>query len=623
MNHAQYQDEGGHPEREVNASAPPPKVVVNPESLYYSGKRSLDAWLGALKRLDKGLANRTEAELANSQELSTRSIASIFREISRIIWAQNDFIRTGGFSLLGFGGNKPIPIQKDFNDRLWTHNPDGSLDHVTSDDLAPLFVPGKQAEWPNLVLTSNHARAWQSSNLSDLMAGIEQLANDSWSDKLDLLRIKNHERPKHVGGKTIVALACHTERDMYLNGAKLLDRRLNLEEDPNKENPRERTIEGISPAAIRLAKLMLKLMVEPPAKPTQGYKLVDLDRAVVHPNAPFVADDHTASLVIRADAASIAQHIKLVGYSRGANTVTDALRFLYREYAALGDRLQVRDKSGKLHAATDKDMSALIGNIGLLSLAPGEVPLTKAEKYTVGINRVTILNTHDLTAGHLVNPDRADYDRWSDRLIEIEGTLDESGHSIVAALGKDGKPGFIMDPANTNRPNYRTAQDEVRAFFASNHQRHAITTLCLSHEGPENMLYVQFAPGITRADARVVEAQMEKSLHAHGFANAEVKSDLSGRRLMRVVLDHDAGKRPVIANSPTGEVIAADRAKIARCQQAFASLGQASNAPMFVTQDVVAYLEELQQAAQTLPRNPASHRKLEPARVHKPAARRA
>ncbi|MES2983648.1 MAG: hypothetical protein V4735_00480 [Pseudomonadota bacterium] len=477
-----------------------------------------------------------------------------------------------------------------------THNTDGSLNSLTSDDLAPLFVAGKPEEWPNLVLTSNHARAGKSSDLSELMQGIEQMAHDAWGKPLDLHRFTKEDRAAgkpNVKNKTIIALACHTERDIFLNGAELLDRRLDLEEDKlGNADPSKRTLTHISPASMRLAKLIMKLMVEPdPAMPT----LVDLDRATdyKHIDDPFIANDHDRGLVLRADAPSIAQHIKLVGYSRGANTVTDALRFLHLEYAKLGPRLQQRSKDGSTHAVTQQEMKQLVGNIGLLSLAPGEVPLTKAERDIVGIHRVTILNTHDLTAGHLVNPDAADYDRWADRLVRIDGTRADSGHSIGEAMGKKGKTGYIMDPAHANDAHYRTAQDEVRAFFASNHQKQAIATACFSQEGGENVLYAQFAPGISRANEKAVEAHLLACLNDQGFAHATVTSDFADRRRMRIVLDQDGATQPIVQYTKDGRLVECSKEKIDRCQNAFAALSQPENGQPFVTQEVLGYMEHV------------------------------
>ena len=580
-------------------SATAPKVLIDPDALYYRGKGGLVVWLSALKQLGGGLYNKAMQNLKNTEELSNRDVARMFRDISQAIWTQNALASFNPFApFLGASdGAKEIPIRREFNNRLWTHNADGTLNHTTSTDLAPLFPEDNPEAWPNLVLTSNHARAWQSRDLSDLMKGIKRLAHDAGGKPLDLHRLKHNEKSPDVAGKTILALACHTEQDIYLNGAELIDRRLDLEEDSNKGSPEKRSIQHMSPAAMRLAKLMIKLMVEP-----QCGAMVDLDRSDFdhHPscrNAPFIADDlmqrgredprytDRHPLILRKDAASIAQHIKLIGYSKGANTVTDALRFVFLEYAKLGELMQIREPDGTKRKATDKDIATLISNIGLLSIAPGEVPLTHEEKYKAGITRVTIHNTDDLTAGHLVNPKEKDYDPWSDKLIQIKGTSHEMGHSIVAALGKDDAPGFIMNPENARGDrNYQAAQDAVRAFFASNFQKHSITTLCFSHDtaARRNELYVQFAPGITRADEEKIKTELLEALKNKGIQSPTIFSDLSHRRRMQIIL-----------NRNTDRDIEQDAATIQKCKEAFGELKTVEGSRLFVSQDVDDYIANL------------------------------
>ncbi len=522
---------------------------------------------GFLDTLNSTERSKAEHALTNTTEAATREVAGWFRRISDHIWRANEL--TNLFFLQP--PPKTIAIQKEFNNKLVTLDPqqNGNLYTVTSDDFAPLFAPGQMEDWPNLLLTSNHARAWQSEDLTDLIKGITQIAGDAGKSlgsndlQLHSLRHTNGNAggsQKKLGGKTIVALACHTERDVFQNGAELIDRRLELQEDnAGNADPAQRTLKHMSPAAMRLAKLMLKLMVEPQA----GHpNLIDLDRAEpdkgVSParfsHDPRVAAAHTHSVTLRADATSIAQHIKLAGYSKGANTVTDALRFFYVECAALmrEGRLQVRTPEGE-RAVGDDDIKNIIQNIGLLSISPGEVPLTDAEKYKVGISRVTIHNSHDLTAGHLVNPNAKDYNEWYDRLITIEGTTAEFGHGIKPALGADGNTGFIMSAEKSREPAFLAAQDALRAYFASNHQVNAVSTICVSPEpraegGMDNVLLVQFAPGVTRADTQDIERVFLTAIQKNGFPNATVESDLDNRRRLRIVLDHDGAKRPIVTN---------------------------------------------------------------------------
>lgn len=537
-----------------------------------------------------------ERVFTHSTDYSSRHEAHKMRKISEDL--ANELLKRGELKKEDIETSE---MQRRCNDKLWVlDDQQRDVSRVTSDDVSPLFTKDKPADWPNIILTANHARASSTNDLVELLKGIEQLTSDAGDEPLALHRLKNDAPKQKVKGKTIVALACHTERDIFLNGAELIERRCDLEEDTaGNADPSKRTLAHMSPAAMRLAKLMMKCFVEP--QKANGTPLVDLDRATKeHRDVgdPYIANAHTKDLVLRADATAIAQHIKLVGYSKGANAVTDALRFLYLECARLGVRLKVREKDGKSRIAGENDISTLIQNIGLLSLAPGEVPLTKAEKYKVGIKRTTILNTHDMTAGHLVNPDAADYDVWTDKLVTIEGTTEELGHSIKSALGGDGIKGYIMDAVNSLKRNYQIAQDEVKAFFASNHRKHAITTLCLSPslDGRDNLLYVQFAPGVSRAQEHEVVGHITQAFKRYGFKDVKIESDLANRRRLQVTLDHDAAKHPVITNNEqNNRVAASDHAKVNACHRAFAALKEMEGTSLFITHDAVDYFNNLMQ----------------------------
>lgn len=567
--------EGGYPSQPTDANADAPRLWLDPEMLYYSGKISTDHYLGYLAFFP---ALRAEAVrlLQDTRNASTEAVADWFDKLSDFVWRTEAAMSL--FSLKD--DDKRIDIQRDFNNRMLTYNDNGNLNHIRSDHLLPLFGPGHEADWPNLILTSNHARAWRGSDLSQLMQGIECMVGDAWGVPLDSFRLTQDSRPKDAAARNIIVLASHTERDIFKNGSSLIRRRLALENDPNAEDPANRTLDHISPAAMRLGKLMLKLMADP-----SSARYVDLDRANTedypeNQGKPFIADDpHVAErpIVLRADAARIAQHLKLVGYSKSANTVADALRFFYQECARLGPRLEIDGKP-----ASAADIRTIISNMPILSINPGEVPLTKAEKEILGMHRTTILNDNDLTAGHLVKPDRSRYDPWQDKLIVIKGSHHDAGHNLVSALGKPGLPGYIMDQANAADPDYQRAQDEVKAYFASNLGKHALNTICFSHDSKtrDNELYLQFNPGISRVDSSKLEAELLEALHAYGFPKARAFSDLTHRRRMQIILDENTDpieRRPQAIES---------------CKRAFAALEAREGGSLFITHDVARYLDE-------------------------------
>ena len=588
-------------------TAKPPLMPFDPQNLYDLGKNYFDAFLNSLPHEDR---KSIKDKVSNTEMASTHEVASIFRRFSDWLWQYNDWLNL--VANFGRGASRSqIPIQEHFNNKLVTLDDNGALHKVKSDDFVTLFKKNDEANWPNLVLTANHARAWQSDDLVELLDGVQTLASDAAKSLGAQTFPKHtliHNRLADGAGKTIFSLACYTEKDVYLNGAELIDRRIELENDmAGNADPAKRSIKHISPASLRLAKLILKLVAEPDLK---NPDLVNLDRA--EPDStkektahftkdPRVVADHNLPLTLRADAAKIAQHIKLIGYSKGANTVSDALRFLYLEFAGLKEkeRLKVRGSNGKERLAAPEDIKTIISNIGLLSLAPGEVPLTKAEKEVAGIKRTTILNTNDLTAGHLVNPDEKDYNRWYDRLIKIEGTEVGSGHSITEALGskRHNKVGFIMKASND--PHFIAAQDEVRAFVASNIGVNAATSVCLSPEpnasgGKDNVLLVQFAPGVTRARKADLEQEFITTLHRKGFEGATVESDLEGRRRLRIVLDHKAANHPIISNEGDhGPVNGCNHAKVMSVRDALEVVNKNEGNNLYLIQDVGHYFEGL------------------------------
>lgn len=585
------------------SAAPAPSMLIDPQRVYDSMRAYSDAYMAVMP---PSLSQPLKDALTHTEAASTHEVAALFRRVSGWLWQQHEWAQL--FTSFGFHtAEKQIPIQKEYNNKLVVLNGANEPRTVTSDDFTLHFEAGKETEWPNLVLTANHARAWQGDDLVEMLDGVKKLSGDA------AVGFEINEFPTHTlvsgehtkaPGKTIFALACYTEKDVFLNGAELIDRRIALHNDEKgNADPAQRSIKHMSPAAMRLAKLILKLMVEP--NPDHA-KLVDLDRS--EPDGaigeiarfskdPRVVADHHLPLTLRADAAKIAQHIKLIGYSKGANTVTDALRFLYLEFAGLKeqDRLKIRE-NGQERPVTPKDLEYIMNNIGLLSLAPGEVPLTAAEK-KIGIKRTTILNTNDLTAGHLVNPDEKDYDRWYDRLIKVEGTEVGSGHSITEALGsaRHGKVGFIMKASND--PHFIAAQDEVRSFVASNIGVNAATTVCLSPEGADNILLVQFAPGVTRAEERKLMQEFKSSLQVNGFPkllDADIESDLAGRRRLRIVLDHDAIHRPIVSNEDKfGPINGCNHTKVKNVKAALEAVNHKQGNGLYLIHDVAHYMDGL------------------------------
>ncbi len=355
-----------------------------------------------------------------------------------------------------------------FNDKLWTHNADGSLNRAVSTDIRRQFEPGN--EWPQLFLTSNHALASNHEDLSGIMRGFRKLAQDTFGLPVKLKRTIDQNTVTDASD-TLIVSAVHAERNPWFNGAELIDR-LNVLRDAVSKTGRAPTdLAHISPAAKRLGKVMLKLLVMQPEQ-------IDVD------SSRYAALDMqvTLPLTFRPDAELVAQHIHLMGYSKGGNTVTDAMRYLVQEL-----------KHGNPDL-TPKDISNVLKHIGLLCVAAGEIPLTEEEK-EYGIRRMSVINRHDVIANHFRAGDDDKY-TLDDDFYVIDGVGKDFGHNPRDAMGyyeegQESRTGFLH--ANS------LVHDRLRCYFASCFGKSAITDIIFtpSFDGQGYGIEFEFAPGVS------------------------------------------------------------------------------------------------------------------------------
>lgn len=458
---------------ESRLSAEPPSMLVSPGSLYEQSRKGIESYLATIP--SGRLRGLVTGGLRDQVFGSSNAAADYMEAISKTLWSYNDL-----YSFFGMSQNaSQTPLQKTFNHKLCTHNPDGTLNTITSDDLAPLFPEGRESQWPHLVLTSNHARAWQHTDISEIMQGFKRVLVDAGLPEEKICRLTKNMEPKEAEGKTIIVAAVHSHKDPFLNGAELIRRRLELEARPEGADGLFGEREHMSPAAMRLAKLMFKLMCEP-----GSYPLVRLDAARIDENPglkrhPYIAEfvglvekestdfgrNEERPLILRADAAKVASHMRAMGYSKGSNTVTDALRFLYQEMKLAQAMTAIRQPARSLKPLEDEDIKSLISKISLLSIAPGEVAITDAERDIAGIRRSTIENRNDIVAGQYTHYNS----RPGDRVLTLNGATENSGHSPLDALGNAGRGGFIMDASRAegltpSAMEYQAAQQVMREF---------------------------------------------------------------------------------------------------------------------------------------------------------------
>jgi|GEM_PF-2766841 len=417
--------------------------------------------------------------------------------------------------------------------RLISHNLDGTLNRVFSADVRSMFQPGKEKDWPHLILTSNHALCTDHTHISGIMRGFRKLVMDTFDKPVHLIRnphdaSERNERRNDASRHTLMLSAVDAEPNAWLNGAELIDRLVHLRREYDASSGRKapETEAHISPAAIRLAKFMLRLMVEEGSlnridpfsnrltfqdeTERNGYHAVRNPLEGSH--GEDVLFDKSGKqvefqpIVLRADAPLIAQHLKLVGYSKGGNTVTDALRYLLKELRqTLPDGtavFNIRDarQEDKTRPMRQPQIADIMRNIGLLNVATGEVPLSYEEKQ-YGIRRLSILNEHDLIANHFRHGYTHHYGTHDDLMV-IKGSKDHLGHGPKEALGfyedegENSKGALMADPQVRNR---------LRCFFASMFDKLAIADLVIvpayNHHGPE--IEIELSPGAAVNDVDI------------------------------------------------------------------------------------------------------------------------
>lgn len=462
----------------------------------------------------------------------------------------------------------------EYNDRLYTHNlkydanGNPTLNKVSSGEITPFFAPGQEKDWPQLVLTANHAIADGSKDVSDLMDGIEAMCDDSFGGRqLSLIRKpveegfldeslkrtgKKRASEDANGGKRAIfvgALGCR--ETVFNNGAQLIYRVNELERFNHyvdqKRTSRDQYIpdpsEGTSRAARRLAKLVLKLMVEPELQPY--VRLGERDT---------VAQDGKATdpLVLRADAAEIARHIKMLGYSKGGNAVSDAARFLVKELMAKRDGrgfVQVHGADGKLHDITRHDVANIMRNIAIVGMAAGELPLSQQE-LDFGIRRTLVYSNQDLLAGHFLHDMHGKLGRGDDIFV-VDGLKNGMGHDPEEAMGcyrgtsRLAQKGYLLNPeqiANGQaNPEHLAFRDRFHVMMASAYGIVAISNANIV----DGELRLTFGPGASPDMIEQVSTRLHKALSKHlGVAESQIHDPTPQNLLMRIPLPTGAAQKP-------------------------------------------------------------------------------
>lgn len=491
--------------------------------------------------------------------------------------------------------------QRKFNNRFVTYNEGGNdevKDSLNLIDPVPLirqcFKEGNEENWPTLLFTTNHALTSDHTHIAGIMRGLRTMIEHAHGQKLDYVaHPEDHYGPdgKATGlkGKTLILSSIYTQPTPQENGADLLDRLQELE-GRRKDRPaasgsdarlRERwkdwlkesmvdpssffsayhhtrpffpgargETQHISPAARRLSKFLLAMIVKDPSQIDFDFPGTEAERISGVPKGgqPGISPDMLPgepSMVLREDASRLLSRVMLGGYSKGGNMVTDAMRLLKEE---LKEGLKERDAGGKPWRIIDarrfasingsgkmpedrQIISRLLSSVGLLSIAAGEVPLTQAEK-DAGIRRVNILSDKDLIAGHFAAGRDHEY-HSRDELIRVHGTDKEMGHRWQEALmGVEGQPtGYII------------ADNKARQHIqAASSQLYGLPTLwdfrLEAVREQEREYRLSFSPGVLRRDIEQWGGALQSFLQEELRSSGNGASHLSAH--LRVAVTQEA-----------------------------------------------------------------------------------
>jgi hypothetical protein len=404
-------------------------------------------------------------------------------------------------------------ITEGLNHQFLVEQEDGTLRAVRAEEIDALFPRRKDDAsspdlFPNIVLTSSHARAELPGDITNIIHGIEAMA--AHTHKAPLQKAQVDARGIRAGtGDTLILSACDTEKDPVMNAAVLLERMNDLKRI-------EKTGEAddfahASAGAKRMAKLILRCMAQNP----EDVPLDDLRP---------LSQTRRAPLVLRPRAELVAQHFQLLGYSKGGNVVSDAMRVLVSELSA-------KDASGapliqfpevlenRVEDTPENQLLMvrhLVRRIACTSIAALEVPMADAYR-EAGVRRVSFNNTHDLISNHMHFEGRPDDEKWT-----IEGSKAKYGHDPEEALGKrdannplDYTRGYVLDDVRVMR--------RLKERFAPLYGKAAIADIAPARdEHMREFVLITTEPGTPDTRLMQHKEKILRALALSGLPNAEL-----------------------------------------------------------------------------------------------------
>lgn len=416
-----------------------------------------------------------------------------------------------------------------YNHQFLVENEKGEIVPISEQQLLSLFpqpdeLSGKQAEqMPRIVFTSSHARGETLEDVTDITHGIERVISEATQGGASFARVDMAQSQLGVKpGQTLIVYRCDVDKNPWLNGAALL-RRIN-EIERSLEDGTPDKFEEVSPGAIAISHMTLALMARHPEQilAAQG-ALLDEHYAADSPH-----------IKLRHDAPRIANHLAMMGYSKGGNVVSDAgCRLLPHELQAKdgnGRELFYSAQNGEFRAISAEgihEVRRLISPIPVWALGAVEHELTD-EQLAAGASRVAFNGYHDYISIH------GNYgDRPGDERVIGDVPLKELGHGPKDNLGTPDSPGSMMQS-----PRIRRRMEEVCAPM--------IGKATIEHWVPDyedrRVIVLKTAPGTTdRLMMKMHKQAIEEAFAKQGLpAQLEAPFRHSGEFWLR--LDHPLTK---------------------------------------------------------------------------------
>lgn len=438
--------------------------------------------------------------------LRSKTMADIFEAVGQQIEAIKRSRRAFGLPVVDaelFG--------EPYNHHFLAEDVHGNIVPVSEEQLLALFPPpdpvsGKAAsQMPHVVITASHASGETLKDVTQITHGIERTISEATQNKTTFAKVDVSRSDLGVApDQTLILFRCDVRENPWLNGAALL-RRMN-ELKANEQTGKPDQFKETSPGAWAINHLMLAWMAQEPEQILSA-KNKPLAEALGANNAP---------IELRPDAARIAQHIMLEGYSKAGNVVSDAGPRL------LPHELLAKNKNGQDIFFTEQDSQMqpiskdgiyeakkIIQQIPTWAMAAVEFGLTD-EQIAVGSRRVAFNSTADQISAHSNYEGRRHDERWM-----IKGVTADNGHAPVAALGSREETGYAMKD-----PRVRRRMEELCAPMIGKATLEGI----YFDRGSANEVYLEIGAGTTDRIVRQHHQTILDALDEAGLKGAELTS---------------------------------------------------------------------------------------------------